>query len=106
MVGENNKQFDPAVFLTTAGSGRAFTRYQARHVFFSQGDKADSVFYLQGGRAKLTVLSKRGKEATVTLLGSGDFFGEESMVAEDSIHTSTASATTACEVLKIALSEM
>jgi CRP-like cAMP-binding protein len=106
MVGENNKQFDPAVFLTTAGSGRAFTRYQARHVFFSQGDKADAVFYLQGGRAKLTVLSKRGKEATVTLLGSGDFFGEESMAAEGGLRTASASAVSGCMVLKIARDQM
>ena len=101
MIGEDNKQFDPAVFLTTTGSGRAFTRYQPRHVFFSQGDKADSVFYLQGGRAKLTVLSKRGKEATVTLLNAGDFFGEESMATAGALRTSTASAVSVCMVLRI-----
>ena len=56
-----------------------------RAFFFSQGDPADTVYYLQNGRAKLTVVSKRGKEATVTTLASGDFFGEESMAGGETI---------------------
>jgi CRP-like cAMP-binding protein len=67
---------------------------------------ADSVFYLQNGRAKLTVVSKRGKEATVTMLASGDFFGEESMAAVGEVRTASASAVSACMALKILRSEM
>jgi CRP-like cAMP-binding protein len=52
---------------------------KAGHVFFSQGANADWVYFLDSGRAKLTVVSKRGKEATVTLLIPGDFIGEESL---------------------------
>jgi CRP/FNR family cyclic AMP-dependent transcriptional regulator len=65
--------FDPARFLASAGLGRRIVAMKAKHVFFAQGDAADCVFYLQTGRAKLTVISKNGKEATITLLGAGDF---------------------------------
>jgi CRP/FNR family cyclic AMP-dependent transcriptional regulator len=54
---------------------------KAKHVFFSQGGHANTIFYLESGRAKLTVVSKRGKEATVTMLSAGDFIGEESLAA-------------------------
>jgi CRP-like cAMP-binding protein len=67
---------------------------------------ADAVFYLQDGRAKLIVISKRGKEATVTLLSKGDFFGEESMAGVGTLRTSTASAISICMVLKIDRDEM
>ena len=103
---DQNRSFNTATYLATSGPGRTVVEGGPRAIFYAQGGFADSVFYLRSGRAKLTVVSKRGKEATVTLLGAGDFFGEESMSAEDSLHTSTASATTACEAVKIALSEM
>ena len=59
------------------------------------------MYYLQSGRAKLTVVSKRGKEATVTMLAAGDFFGEESMAGVSELRTSSASAVTLCVVMKI-----
>jgi CRP-like cAMP-binding protein len=62
---------------------------------------ADAVFYLQNGHAKLTVVSKRGKEATVTLLTVGDFFGEEAMAGAGTMRTATASAVSVCMVLRI-----
>jgi CRP-like cAMP-binding protein len=98
--------FDIAKYLATNGLGRTALVLRPRGILYAQGSSADSVFYLRSGRAKLTVVSQKGKEATVTLLGAGDFFGEESMSAHDALRTSTASATTACEVLQIALSEM
>ena len=101
-----NVPFNTATYLAGTGPGRTAVDVGPRTIFYAQGGHADSVFYLRSGRAKLTVVSKRGKEATVTLLSTGDFFGEESMSAEDSLHTSTASATTVCVALKIALSEM
>jgi CRP-like cAMP-binding protein len=74
--------------------------------FFSQGDKSDCVFYLQKGRAKLTVISKVGKEATIALLGAGDFLGEESVAAVAGLRLATATAITACTALKIDRKEM
>jgi len=65
MGGVKKKPFDTSIFLTTEGPGRSIVHLAARQDFFSQGDPADSVFYLQTGRAKLTVASKKGREATV-----------------------------------------
>jgi CRP-like cAMP-binding protein len=98
---KEKKAFDTAVFLATAGPGRKIIRLKAKEQLFSQGGAATSVFYLQTGRAKLTVVSKRGKEATVTLLSAGDFAGEESITSEGGLRMSTATATAACEVLEI-----
>ena len=101
MDGAITISFDTETFLATEGPGRSISRHPARQAFFSQGSPADAVFYLQNGRAKLTVISKRGKEATVTLLTSGDFFGEESMAEAGALRTSTASAVSVCMVLRI-----
>lgn len=68
--------FDPKSFLIKAGEGRTITHRAADHVIFSQGDPAESAFYVQKGKVKITVLSKRGKEAVLAILGAGDFFGE------------------------------
>jgi CRP/FNR family transcriptional regulator, cyclic AMP receptor protein len=68
--------FDPKSFLAHVGEGRSITRYRKGQIVFSQGDSADAVFYVQSGKAKVTVVSEQGKEAVVTVLGKGDFFGE------------------------------
>lgn len=70
-------QSDPARFLDAAGVAHRMIHVKAGHIFFSQGAHADSMFFPDEGRAKLTVVSKKGKEATVTLLSPGDFIGEE-----------------------------
>jgi CRP/FNR family cyclic AMP-dependent transcriptional regulator len=98
--------FDPAAFLAQAGLGRRILLFKAKQVFFSQGGPADSVFYLQKGRAKVTVVSARGKEATITLLSAGDFVGEEAMAGAIGLRLSTATAITACTTLKIERAEM
>jgi len=100
------KPFDASAFLVAAGIGRSSSNYTAKQIIFSQGRPADSVFYLQTGRAKLTVLSKSGKEATVTLLAAGDFFGEESMAGAGTLRTVTALAITTCTVVKIATAKI
>jgi CRP-like cAMP-binding protein len=74
--GEAIKLFDPKAFLAQAGLGRTVRHYSPKQAVFSQGDSADAVFYLQEGKVRLSVLSKQGKEATIALLGPGDFLGE------------------------------
>jgi CRP/FNR family transcriptional regulator, cyclic AMP receptor protein len=106
MTGANNINFDVADFLAKAGLGRRLVRLKPGHVFFSQSDPADSVFYLQKGRAKITVVSERGKEATITLLSPGDFIGEESIAGAIGLRLATATAITACTALKIERVEM
>ncbi|HEY5057357.1 MAG TPA: Crp/Fnr family transcriptional regulator [Acidobacteriaceae bacterium] len=101
-----NSLFNPEAFLATAGVGRRIVHLKAKGIFFSQGNSADSVFYLQKGRAKLTVVSKAGKEATITLLSAGDFIGEESVAGVLGLRLATATAITACIALKIERKEM
>ena len=98
--------FDAAAFLAEAGLGRRIVRLKPKQAFFSQGGPADSIFYLQSGRAKLTVVSKNGKEATITLFVAGDFVGEESLAAVSGLRLATATAITACTALKIERKEM
>jgi len=102
----NVSTFDPAVFLAHAGLGRSVIEVKPQQTFFSQGDQADSVFYLQSGRAKLTVVSHNGKEATITLLSAGDFVGEESLAAVLGMRLATATAVSTCSALKIGRDEM
>ena len=99
-------KFDPAIFLANAGLGRKLVSLKARENFFTQGQPADCVFYLQSGQTKLTVVSQRGKEATLSLLSAGDFVGEESLAAVPGLRLATATATTACSALRIARDEM
>jgi CRP/FNR family transcriptional regulator, cyclic AMP receptor protein len=98
--------FDPADFLTKAGLGRRIVQLEPKEAFFSQGGLADSIFYLQMGRAKLTVVSQNGKEATITLLAAGDFVGEESLASVGERRMASATAITACTALKIERQEM
>jgi CRP-like cAMP-binding protein len=99
-------QFDPAVFLAKAGLGRKIVQLKAKEAFFSQGDAADCVFYLQSGRAKLMVVSSEGKEATIALLTAGEFVGEESLAGTPGLRMATATAITECSALKIERTEM
>jgi CRP/FNR family cyclic AMP-dependent transcriptional regulator len=93
--------FDPEAFLTTSGVGRTLQRFKAKQSIFNQGDPCDALFYLQSGRAKLSVISATGKEATISLLGPKDFVGEEAIAAVCGLRLASAIATTACTALRI-----
>lgn len=71
--------FDPKSFLAKVGAGKQVLEFHKNQNVFEQGDLADTVFYIQKGKVKLTVLSEQGKEAVVAILGSGQFFGESCM---------------------------
>ena len=98
--------FDPARFLKAAGVTHRMVQVRAGHIFFSQGGPATSIFFLDSGRAKLTVISKRGKEATVALLAPGDFVGEESIAGGSETHDATATAVTPCRALVLSRKDM
>ncbi len=106
MVELEKPEFDVAAFLASAGLGRRIVQLAPREAFFSQGDPADSVFYLQTGRAKVTVVSTAGKEATITLVSAGQFVGEGALAAVAGLRLSTATAITDCTALKISREEM
>jgi CRP-like cAMP-binding protein len=106
MADLNHLRFDPAVFLAQAGLGRRIVQVKPKRAFFSQGDPADCVYYLQSGRAKLTVISSAGKEATIALLSAGDFVGEESMAGMPGLRMATATAIAPCTAMEIEHGEM
>jgi CRP/FNR family cyclic AMP-dependent transcriptional regulator len=94
------REFDPKKFLATIGEGRTVVTFSKKQIIFAQGDSADVVFYIQGGKVRLTVVSKIGKEATLGILGEGEFFGEGGLAGQ-LLRMGSATAMTDCEVLRI-----
>ena len=82
MANKQRPSFDPKSFLAKVGEGRSFGTYRKDQIVYSQGDPADSVFFIQKGRVKITVLSERGKEAVVAILGANHFFGEACLAGQ------------------------
>jgi len=76
MKARRKPPFNVNKFLATVDGGRSITNYGKNQAIFSQGDTADSVFYIREGKVKVTVRSDQGKEAVVAIHGKGDFFGE------------------------------
>ena len=99
-VSKKRIAFDPKVFLSKIGSGRTAEKYGSHDVIYSQGDAANAVFYLQKGKAKLTVTSKNGKEAVLAIIGAGDFFGERCLNGELR-RLSTVTAMSECSAMRI-----
>ena len=93
--------FDPKVFLSKVNGGRAISDYRKDQNVYTQGEPADSVFYIQSGKVKKTVVSEQGKEAVVALLGTGDFFGEGCLTGQP-LRLATVSAMTECVIVRIA----
>jgi CRP/FNR family cyclic AMP-dependent transcriptional regulator len=103
---KKKRNFDPAAFLATSGLGRVIVHLANKDLAFSQGDHADSVFYIQSGRIRLSVIARTGKEATVALLGAGEFCGEECIASSHPVRVASASAITPTVLLKIDRKEM
>jgi CRP-like cAMP-binding protein len=102
----NDELFDFAAFLFSAGVDRRIVELDAGESFFAQDESADGVFYLQKGRVKLSILSANGKQATISLLSPGDFFGEESLENEPGRRAAAAIAVTRCTALRIKSEDM
>jgi CRP/FNR family transcriptional regulator, cyclic AMP receptor protein len=97
---KKKRGFDPKKFLATIGEGRKVLVFPKKQAIFSQGDAADAVFYIQGGKVRLTVVSQIGKEATLGILSEGEFFGEGSLAGQP-LRMGSAAAMTDCELLRI-----
>ena len=97
--------FNPKALLARVSDGRRVASYRRKQVIFSQGDPADAVFFVQKGRVKLTVVSKQGKEAVVTLLGADEFFGEGCLAGQP-LRMSTAKADEDTAVLRLSKKTM
>jgi len=97
--------FDPVVFLETVAKGRVVASYAKKQIIFSQGDAANSVFYIKKGKIKVTVVSKGGKEAVVAILGQDEFLGEGCLVGQPR-RLGTAMAMTECVTMKVDKTEI
>lgn len=97
--------FDPRSYLATIGVARTLTHREKGQIIFSQGNPADAVFYIQKGRVKLSVLSQRGREAVIAILGVDEFLGEECLVGQP-VRMATAAAMAPSSLLRISRKEM
>lgn len=105
MTRKDLPSFDPKQFLVKANGGGFVTSYKANQTVYSQGDVADSVFYIHSGKVKVVVLSEQGKEAVIAIPGPGAFFGEGCMVGQIR-RLATVTAMTECEIAKIAMADI
>jgi CRP-like cAMP-binding protein len=105
MESASSKAFDVDSFLARASAGWKLLNVGKGEQFFAQGDPADCVFYLRKGRAKISVVSAGGKEATIRLVLGGDFFGEKAMAAEPGLRVTMAMALTDCIAIHISRPE-
>lgn len=92
--------FDGRTFLSKVDGGKTVNKYSAKKAVFIQGDSSDSIFYIEKGKVKLAVVSRRGKEAVVAILGPGDFLGEECLAGQKQ-RISTATALSECTIARI-----
>jgi CRP/FNR family transcriptional regulator, cyclic AMP receptor protein len=97
---KKGRDLDPKSFLATIGVGKKDVVFLQKQSIFAQGDVADSIFYIQEGKVRLTVVSKAGKEATLGLLSEGEFFGEGSLAGQ-ALRMGSATAMTDSELLRI-----
>jgi CRP/FNR family cyclic AMP-dependent transcriptional regulator len=92
--------FDPEVLVRMARSPVALLEYRAETNIFSQGDRADALYFLREGKVKYSVVSKQGKKAVLTIYKSGDFFGVGCMAGRH-LRLATATAITTCSLIRI-----
>ena len=97
---KKQRKFNPQIFLSTIDGGRTIATFTKKQGVFVQGDSADAVFYIQRGKVRLSVVSRRGKEATIGVLNEGDFFGEGCLAGQP-LRMCTASAMTDCKLMRI-----
>jgi CRP-like cAMP-binding protein len=97
---KKKRDFDPRKFLATMGQGRKVVAFRKKQRIFTQGDAADTVFYVREGKVRLTVVSQIGKEATLGILGEGEFFGEGGLAGQP-LRMGSAGAMTDCELMRI-----
>jgi CRP/FNR family transcriptional regulator, cyclic AMP receptor protein len=92
---------DPEAIIAKLNGGRSEAKFQKDQIVFSQGDPADSVFYVQSGKVKVTVVSEAGKEAVVAILAPGSFCGEECLTGHK-LRMTTVKALTECGLIRLA----
>ena len=97
---KRRREFAPRTFLSTIDDGRKIVTLPKKQTVFSQGDSADSVFYILKGRVKLSVVARGGKEAAIGVLNAGDFFGEGCLTGQP-LRMCSATTMTECTIMRI-----
>ena len=97
---KRRRPFNVETFLATVDGGRTVSKYRTNQMVFSQGDPADSVFYIQEGKVKVCVVSERGKEAVVAVHGKKEFFGEGCLSGQPR-RLATVAAMTECVIMRL-----
>lgn len=92
--------FDADLFLDNPALSKHVVHFERGESIFTQGDPADSVFYIRKGAVKLSVVSKQGREAVIAIVEPGDFFGEGCLAAQP-LRLSSATTVTAASVLRL-----
>ena len=105
MTPELKGPFDPRTFLGRPEAGKTIEQYAKNQKIFSQGEIADTVFFVQKGKVKITVLSEHGKEAVVGIFAAGQFFGEACLDGAD-LRTATSQAMEDCLITSITKTAM
>lgn len=100
MANKKGQPVDWESLLAGITRGKTVIKYGASRIVFRQGQPADSLFYLQQGKVKLTVTSKEGKEAIIAMLEAGEFFGEGCLAGQQ-FRISTAIAVTDCTLFRM-----
>src|SRR6202163_1160576 len=100
MKAKRKPPFNVETFLATVDGGRTLSSYRKNQTVFSQGDPADSVFYIQEGRVKVCVVSARGQEAVVAVHGKKEFFGEGCLSGQPR-RLATVAAMTECVIMRL-----
>jgi CRP/FNR family cyclic AMP-dependent transcriptional regulator len=97
--------FNPRTFLSSTGKGRSMMSFEKRSAILAQGEPTDGLYFIQKGKVQLSVISENGKEATLGILGVGDFFGEGGLAGQ-ALQMSSAVAMTDCVLLHVERSAM
>ena len=105
VAAKKRSNFDAKTFLSTIDGGRKNSAFSKKQTIFVQGDPSDSVFYINEGKIKLTVVSQAGKEATIGILNEGDFFGEGCLTGQPR-RLCAATAITDCSAMRIGKKSM
>jgi len=100
MAAKRRPAFDPKSFLAKVGEGRSIDRFGKDQIVFSQGDPANAVFFIQKGKAKVTVVSEQGKEAVVAIFGTNEFFGEGCLAGQVQ-RIATVTTMTDCVIMRL-----
>ena len=100
ITANKKSDFDPHAFISTIGNGREMRSFRKKATIFAQGDPTDGLFFIQKGKVRLSVVSERGKEATLAILNEKDFFGESGLAGQ-LLRMSSATAITDCVLLHV-----